>query len=101
MIKVVIVSALLLTILIINGCYSDSIPRIIKKDADSVTVLYEGHKLRIKPKGLPPEKAKGVKKQGIFIYDDETNGGMKVQQGRTDSVNVPLQDWTRRSQDGS
>jgi hypothetical protein len=97
----ILVSSLAVSILIISGCSSHGGPQIIKRDKDSVTVMHQGNTLKIKPEGAPPEKAKGFKKGGVMIYTDDKNPGMTVTQGKTETVDAPLQDWTRESSNGS
>jgi hypothetical protein len=97
----VLVSYLALALLILTGCATESGPHIIKRDKDSVTVMHQGHTLKIKPEGTAPEKAKGFKKGSVMIYTDDTNPDVKVTQGKTETMNVPLQDWTRESRDGA
>jgi len=97
----VLVSSLAVSILLICGCSTQGGPQIIKRDRDSVTVMHEGHEFKIKPEGTPPEKARGFKKGGVMIYTDHTNPDMKVTQGKIETVDVPLQDWTGQSSDGS
>jgi hypothetical protein len=97
----ILVSSIVVFVLIICGCSSHGGPQIIKRDKDSVTVMHQGNTLKIKPAGTAPEKAKGFKKGDVMIYTDDTNPDMKVTQGKTETVNVPPQDWTRESSDGS
>lgn len=96
-----LVSSLAVSILIICGCASQGGPQIIKRGKDSVTVMYQGHEFVVKPEGTPPEKARGFKKGGVMIYTDNTNPDMTVTQGKTETVDVPLQDWTRQPSDGA
>jgi hypothetical protein len=97
----VLISSLALAILILCGCASQGGPQIVKRDKDSVTVMHQGHMLKIKPEGTAPEKAKGFKKGGVMIYTDDANPGVTVTQGKTETVDAPLQDWSRQSSDGS
>jgi hypothetical protein len=97
----ILVSSLAVFVVIICGCSSHGGPQIIKRDKDSVTVMHQGRTLKIKPEGTAPEKGKGFKKDGVMIYTDDTNPEMKVIQGKNETVDVPPQDWTRESSDGS
>ncbi|MBI5250286.1 MAG: hypothetical protein HY912_12395 [Desulfomonile tiedjei] len=93
----ILIPCLVIALLSHSGCSTNYGPQVVKSDGDSVTVLHQGKKIRIKPDGTTPEKGKGVTRHGIFIYtgDGASSSAMEVRKGLEQSVTAPTEDWTR------
>lgn len=85
-----------IALLFFYGCSTPQGTQVLKTEGDSVTVLHQGQKIKIKPDGVTPEKGKGIVKHGIFIYaGDAASSAVEVRKGLEQSVTVPTEDWTR------
>ncbi len=92
----ILVTFLTLALLFLYGCSTPIGTQVLKTEGDSVTVLHQGQKIKIKPDGATPQKGKGIVKHGIFIYaGDAENSAVEVRKGLEQSVTAPTEDWTR------
>lgn len=67
----IIYTFIAISFLILSGCLTQPGPKLLSADQNSLTVLHQGQRVKLRRDGAPPEKFKGMTQHGIFVYSGD------------------------------